>query len=247
MQPLRLTLNAFGPYKEKETIDFDELQGNTLFVISGKTGAGKTTLFDGIAFALYGKASGSDREDQRMLRSDFADEDIHTSAELVFQIQDKTYRIFRQLGHVKKGNKSKTGDKCEFYEIREKGEFPCVDRQMVSEIDQKVEEIIGLTPDQFKQIVMLPQGEFRKLLTSGTENKEEILRRLFKTEHYKYMNELLKEKKAKLEQENQRILNRMEQLRAQIFFLWSLRMILIYMNWQAESMLMQIRLLRYWN
>ncbi|MEK4302145.1 SMC family ATPase [Oceanobacillus sp. FSL W8-0428] len=219
MQPLRLTLNAFGPYKEKETIDFDELQGNTLFVISGKTGAGKTTLFDGIAFALYGKASGSDREDQRMLRSDFADEDIHTSAELVFQIQDKTYRIFRQLGHVKKGNKSKTGDKCEFYEIREEGEFPCVDRQMVSEIDQKVEEIIGLTPDQFKQIVMLPQGEFRKLLTSGTENKEEILRRLFKTEHYKYMNELLKEKKAKLEQENQRILNRMEQLRAQIFSL----------------------------
>ncbi|GGP14338.1 AAA family ATPase [Oceanobacillus neutriphilus] len=219
MRPLQLTLNAFGPYKEKEIIDFEELRGNTLFVISGKTGAGKTTLFDGIAFALYGKASGSDREDQRMLRSDFADEDIHTSAELVFQIQDKTYRIFRQLGHVKNGNKSKTGDKCEFYEVREEGESPCVDRQMVSEIDQRIEEIIGLTPDQFKQIVMLPQGEFRKLLTSGTENKEEILRRLFKTEHYKYMNELLKEKKAKLEQENQRILNRMEQLRAQIFSL----------------------------
>lgn len=219
MQPLRLTLNAFGPYKEKETIDFAELKGNTLFVISGKTGAGKTTLFDGIAFALYGKASGSDRDDQRMLRSDFADEDVHTSANLIFQIQNKTYRIFRQLGHVKKGNKSKTGDKCEFYEIREEGEFPCVDRQIVSEIDQKIEDIIGLTPDQFKQIVMLPQGEFRKLLTSGTENKEEILRRLFKTEHYKYMNELLREKKSKLETENQRILNRMEQLRTQIFSL----------------------------
>lgn len=219
MQPLRLTLNAFGPYKEKEIIGFAELQGNTLFVISGKTGAGKTTLFDGIAFALYGKASGSDREDQRMLRSDFANEDIHTSAELVFQIQNKTYRIYRQLGHVKKGNKSKTGDKCEFYEVREEGEVPCVDRQIVSEIDQRMEEIIGLTSDQFKQIVMLPQGEFRKLLTSGTENKEEILRRLFKTEHYKYMNELFKEKKAKLEAENQRILNRMEQLRAQIFSL----------------------------
>ncbi|MFD1066778.1 AAA family ATPase [Oceanobacillus locisalsi] len=219
MQPLRLTLNAFGPYKEKETIDFSELQGNTLFVISGKTGAGKTTLFDGIAFALYGRASGSDREDQRMLRSDFADEDIHTSAELIFQIQDKTYRIFRQLGHVKKGNKSKTGDKCEFYEVRADGEVPCVDRQMVSEIDQKVEAIIGLTPDQFKQIVMLPQGEFRKLLTSDTENKEEILRRLFKTEHYKYMNELLRQRKAAIETENQRIVNRMEQLRTQVFSL----------------------------
>ncbi|WP_080875019.1 AAA family ATPase [Oceanobacillus timonensis] len=219
MQPLRLTLNAFGPYKEKETIDFSELQGNTLFVISGKTGAGKTTLFDGIAFALYGRASGSDREDQRMLRSDFADEEIHTSAELIFQIQDKTYRIFRQLGHIKKGNKSKTGDKCEFYEVRADGEVPCVDRQMVSEIDQKVEDIIGLTPDQFKQIVMLPQGEFRKLLTSGTENKEEILRRLFKTEHYKYLNELLRQRKAAIETENQRILNRMEQLRTQVFAL----------------------------
>ncbi|GIO24466.1 AAA family ATPase [Oceanobacillus sp. J11TS1] len=219
MQPLQLTLNAFGPYKEKEVIDFSELQGNTLFVISGKTGAGKTTLFDGIAFALFGKASGSDRDDQRMLRSDFADEDVHTSAELVFQIQDKTYRIFRQLGHVKKGNKSKTGDKCEFYEVREEGEVPCVDRQIVSEIDQRIEEIIGLTPDQFKQIVMLPQGEFRKLLTSGTENKEEILRRLFKTEHYKYMNDVLREKKSKLEAENQRIINRMEQLRTQIFSL----------------------------
>ncbi|WP_193064352.1 AAA family ATPase [Oceanobacillus oncorhynchi] len=219
MQPLQLTLHAFGPYKEKEVIDFSKLQGNTLFVISGKTGAGKTTLFDGIAFALYGKASGSDREDQRMLRSDFADENVHTSAELIFQIQDKTYRIFRQLGHVKKGNKSKTGDKCEFYEVRPDGESPCVDRQMVSEIDQKIEDIIGLTPDQFKQIVMLPQGEFRKLLTSDTENKEEILRRLFRTAHYKYMNELLREKKAKLEKENQRILNRMEQLRTQIFSL----------------------------
>ncbi|WP_040979656.1 AAA family ATPase [Oceanobacillus jeddahense] len=217
MQPLQLTLHAFGPYKEKEVIDFSKLQGNTLFVISGKTGAGKTTLFDGIAFALFGKASGSDREDQRMLRSDFADENIHTSVELIFQIQDKTYRIFRQLGHVKKGNKSKTGDKCEFYEVCKDGEVPCVDRQIVSEIDQKIEEIIGLTPDQFKQIVMLPQGEFRKLLTSDTENKEEILRRLFKTEHYKWMNELLREKKVKLETENQRILSRMEQLRTQIF------------------------------
>lgn len=219
MRPLKLTLYAFGPYKDKEIIDFSRLEGNTLFTISGKTGAGKTTIFDGIAFALYGKASGSDREDQRMLRSDFAEEEVHTSAELIFQIKGKIYRIFRQLGHVKKGNKSKTGDKCELYELREGEEIPCVDRQMVSEIDRKIEAIIGLTPDQFKQIVMLPQGEFRKLLTSGTENKEEILRRLFKTEHYKYMNELLKQRKAKLETENQHMLSQMDQLRLQIFSL----------------------------
>src|SRR5699024_11337351 len=92
--------------------------------------------------------------------------------------------ILRQLGHQKKGNKSKTGEKYEFYEIVDGSEIPCVDRQMVSEINTKIEDIIGLTQDQFKQIVMLPQGEFRKLLTSETENKEAILRRRFKTERY---------------------------------------------------------------
>src|SRR5699024_2584317 len=106
----------------------------------------------------------------------------------------------RQLGHQKKGNKSKTGEKYEFYELIGDSEVPCVDRQMVSEINAKIEGIIGLTQDQFKQIVMLPQGEFRKLLTSETENKEAILRRLFKTERYQQMNGLLKERRDDIEQ-----------------------------------------------
>lgn len=202
MKPIKLSLTAFGPYKNKEVIDFTSLKPHQLFVISGATGAGKTTIFDGICFALYGAASGTDRENAMMLRSHFADDDVHTAVELIFELKDRTYRVFRQLGHVKKGNKTKTGDDYGFFEWLPDGtERPCVDRQIVTEINQEIEALIGLTQDQFKQIVMLPQGEFRKLLTSETENKEAILRRLFQTERYGQMNTILKEKKAMVQQQ----------------------------------------------
>ncbi|WP_062106796.1 AAA family ATPase [Bacillus niameyensis] len=200
MKPLKLKMSAFGPYKNTEVIDFQELEDHQLFVISGNTGAGKTTIFDGICFALYGSASGQDRENQVMLRSDFADDDTHTAVELEFELNGRYYRILRQLGHVKQGNKTKTGEKYEFFESLNEREIPCVDRQIVSEINQKVEQLIGLTQDQFKQIVMLPQGEFRKLLTSQTENKEEILRRLFKTDSYKHIGDRLRERKRRVEE-----------------------------------------------
>lgn len=195
MKPLKLTMTAFGPYKDQEVIDFTELKNNRLFVVSGKTGAGKTTIFDGICFALYGSASGEDRSDSKSLRSDFAEDDVHTAVELEFELRGHFYRIKRQLGHVKKGNKTATGEQYEFYEKIDDEEVPCVDRQIVSEINKKAEELLGLTKDQFIQIVMLPQGEFRKLLTSDTENKEEILRRIFKTERYTLITQRLKDKK----------------------------------------------------
>lgn len=195
MRPLKLTLTAFGPYKGTEVIDFTQLNNQQLFVISGKTGAGKTTIFDGISFALYGSASGTDRENMQMLRSGFASDDVHTAVELEFALKDRKFRILRQIGHVKKGNKTKTGEKYEFFEVKGGTEVPCVDRQIVSDINQKVESLLGLTQDQFKQIVMLPQGEFRKLLTSETENKEAILRKIFKTKSYQQIAERLKEKK----------------------------------------------------
>ena len=201
MKPIQLKMTAFGPYKFTETINFLDLKEHRLFVISGATGAGKTTIFDGISFALYGSGSGEDRKDTKMLRSDFALDNTHTSVELIFEIFNRKYRIFRQLPHVKKGNKSSTGERYEFFEIKETGEVPVVERQIVSEINKKVEDIIGLTQDQFSQIVMLPQGEFRKLLTSSTENKEAILRKIFKTEPYRMINERLKEKKVVAEAE----------------------------------------------
>ncbi|MFB3161832.1 AAA family ATPase [Neobacillus sp. 179-J 1A1 HS] len=204
MRPLKITITAFGPYRDREVIDFTELKDNRLFVVSGNTGAGKTTIFDAICFALYGSASGEDRSDSRMMRSDFASDDVHTSVELEFELHNKQYRIKRQLPHVKKGNKGATGEQYEFFEKKGDGEIPCVDRQIVSEINKKVEEIVGLTQDQFSQIVMLPQGEFRKLLTSQTENKEEILRKIFKTEPYKWISERLREQKKAAEDEYKR-------------------------------------------
>ncbi|MCU6710382.1 SMC family ATPase [Paenibacillus sp. J5C_2022] len=184
MRPLRLTMTAFGPYRDSETVDFTQLENHRLFVISGNTGAGKTSIFDAVCFALYGSASGEDRSDVRMLRSHFADEETHTSVELDFVIRDKRYRVFRQMKHRKSGNRSETGEKTELYEIVGDEAVPATDRFMATEVNARLQAVIGLTKEQFSQIVMLPQGEFRKLLTSDTDNKEDILRRIFRTELY---------------------------------------------------------------
>lgn len=200
MKPLKLTMTAFGPYKNQEVIDFSKLMGHRLFVVSGNTGAGKTSIFDAICFALYGDASGEDRNDIRMLRSHFADDHMYTSVDLIFELKGRMYRVFRQLAHVKLGNKRPTGDRYELYEVVHGEEVPLTDRAIVSQVDEKVREIIGLTKEQFSQIVMLPQGEFRKLLTSETENKEEILRRIFKTGLYKYVADQLNEKRKQMQQ-----------------------------------------------
>lgn len=191
MRPLLLTLTAFGPYREKEAIDFRELKEHRLFVISGNTGAGKTTIFDAICFALYGTASGEDRAETRLLRSHFADEELHTSVELLFAVKHKTYRVFRQMKHRKGNNKSETGEKIELFEVTAAGEVPAVERFVFRDVDARLEEIIGLTKDQFSQIVMLPQGEFRKLLTSSTDNKEDILRKIFRTEQFDHLEKLV--------------------------------------------------------
>ncbi|MCR8658933.1 AAA family ATPase [Paenibacillus endoradicis] len=184
MRPLELILTAFGPYREREVIDFRELQDHRLFVISGNTGAGKTTIFDAICFALYGSASGEDRAEARMLRSQFADESVHTAVELSFMVKEKKYRVLRQMKHRKGNNKSETGEKIELYEVTANGEVPAVDRFVIGDVNMKLADVIGLTKDQFSQIVMLPQGEFRKLLTSSTDNKEDILRKIFRTEKF---------------------------------------------------------------
>src|SRR5699024_4188893 len=106
MRPIKLTLIAFDPYKDKEEIDFTELGEHNLFIISGKTGSGKTTRCDGISFALYGSASGEDRDTVVMLRSQFADDNLHTAVEFILELKGRKYRVLRQLGHIKRGNKT---------------------------------------------------------------------------------------------------------------------------------------------
>ncbi|GKV64749.1 MULTISPECIES: AAA family ATPase [unclassified Sporosarcina] len=195
MKPITLTMTAFGPYKDKETVDFNDLKEHRLFVISGKTGAGKTTIFDGICFALYGQASGEDRTDTRALRSQFADDDVQTTVELTFDIHQRRYRVLRQIPYRKKGNKSETLGCCELFEESGTQSIPVTDRQIVTEVNEKIEELLGFTHAQFSQIMMLPQGEFRKFLTSDTANKEAIMRKIFKTEPYQKLADRLKVKK----------------------------------------------------
>lgn len=204
MKPIQLTMTAFGPYKGTETIDFRQLEEHRLFVVSGATGAGKTTIFDGICFALYGQASGEDRTEFRSMRSHFADDAVQTAVELIFEINNRTYRIMRQIPYTKIGNKTETTARCEFFELVDGGEVPFVDRQIVSEINRKVEELVGFTQAQFSQIVMLPQGEFRKFLTSDTENKETIMRKIFKTEEYR---ELVNRLKMRRDDAHQQLLD----------------------------------------
>lgn len=194
-------MTAFGPYREQEVIDFTELENNQIFVISGTTGSGKTTIFDGICYALYGSVSGEDRDNAGNVRSDFAEDKMHTAIELIFEMKGKRYRILRQLAHVKKGNKTATGEKNEFVEMTNTQEVPVLDSHKVRDMNNKLEEIIGLTKEQFKQIVMLPQGEFQKLLTSDSQNKGDILRKIFKTESFKKMAESMQKKKADAEKQ----------------------------------------------
>lgn len=201
MRPIKLVLTAFGPYREQEVIDFRQLGDHRLFVISGNTGAGKTTIFDAICFALYGSASGEDRAEARMLRSHFADEATHTAVELTFAVRDKQYRVFRQMKHRKGNNKSETGEKIELYELTGQGEVPAVDRFVIRDVDQRLTEIIGLSKEQFSQIVMLPQGEFRKLLTSSTDNKEEILRKIFRTERFERLEHIVGQQTKQLQEQ----------------------------------------------
>ncbi|MEG0438597.1 MAG: SMC family ATPase [Solibacillus sp.] len=189
MKPLKLSMSAFGPYKEKEVIDFTKLHEHGIFVVSGSTGAGKTTIFDAITFALYDAGSGEDREKSLFLRSDFAEQTMDTEVELIFEVRGRIYRIWRKFGH------DGASAKREFYDITDGKEVPAVEKFQVKLVQSKIEELIGLTQSQFNQIVMLPQGEFQKLLTSESKHKEEIFRKIFKTERFTKMVELLKDKK----------------------------------------------------
>ncbi|MDE3838677.1 ATP-dependent dsDNA exonuclease [Bacillus methanolicus] len=200
MRPLKLTMQAFGPYAGREMIDFTLLGNRTMFVISGKTGSGKTTIFDGISYAIYGKASGEDRNGPE-LRSQFAKDDVLTEVSLEFSLRQKTYHIIRSPQQEKRKERgdgyTTIGAKAELYVYNEKGEKHLI-ASNIREVDEKIKEIMQIDSNQFRQIVMIPQGEFRKLLTSDSKEKEVILQRLFHTEIYKRIEEKLKEEALEL-------------------------------------------------
>ncbi len=191
MKPGKLTISGFGPYGEKAEIDFSQFGGQGLFLITGDTGAGKTTIFDAIAFALYGEASGQVRE-AGMFRSKYAPENVPTFVELEFEYQGKPYRIKRNPDYQRpKGRGSGyTLQKADAVLEYPDGRQPVTKTR---EVTRAVEELIGLNYRQFTQIAMIAQGDFQKLLLAGTSERSEIFRQIFHTGLYQEVQCRLKE------------------------------------------------------
>ena len=207
MRPIKLTISAFGPYASKQVIDFEELKGRNIFVISGKTGAGKTTIFDAISYALYGEASGESRETDS-LRSHFADDNTETYVELEFELRGEKYTVNRVPKQKKKrvrgdGYTEKTADATL---ILPDGKVIT----KVKNVTDKIIEILGITREQFKQIVMLAQGEFKKLLLADSVEREGIFRKIFNTYDFEKIQAELKDKAANLSKNRTKSKHEME-------------------------------------
>ena len=191
MRPEKLTISAFGPYADRTEIDFSRLGDSGLYLITGDTGAGKTTIFDAITFALYGQASGQVR-DSAMFRSKYADTAMETFVELVFSYQGKKYQVFRSPEYMapKKRGTGLTLRKAEAQLI-----YPD-ERQPVTkarDVTRAIEELLGLDYEQFTQIAMIAQGDFQKLLLAGTVQRGEIFRQIFHTGIYQQVQLKLKD------------------------------------------------------
>ncbi|MFW8007015.1 AAA family ATPase [Vagococcus fluvialis] len=200
MQPIRLELENFGPYEATE-IDFSMYYAHTLFLISGKTGSGKTTIFDGMMYALYGKTSGGLREGKEM-RSNFADSENKTKVTFEFKQDNQTYVIEREPEQLVKKvsgegfREQKNSARLTVFDS-EKNEIDQIIK--ISEVDKYIANLVGLNREQFSQIVMLPQGEFRRFLNADSNSKEVVLRKLFNTYFYRDVAQLLKTKKKEEE------------------------------------------------
>lgn len=180
MKPLKLQMKAFGAYRE-ETIDFSDLENESLFLISGPTGAGKSTIFDAMTYALYGKPSGTHKTEYDLV-SDFAEEGEKARVGLTFEIRGKAYYVQRGLDvTVSEGSKSFKSTDMAFYPVGE--EEKTLSKK--NEIDSAVSTLIGLDYDQFKQTIMIPQGEFRELLTADSAKREAAFQEIFDTVFYK--------------------------------------------------------------
>lgn len=200
MQPIRLELENFGPYEATE-IDFSMYYAHTLFLISGKTGSGKTTIFDGMMYALYGKTSGGLREGKEM-RSNFADSGNKTKVTFEFKQDNQTYVIEREPEQLVKKvsgegfREQKNSARLTVFDS-EKNEIDQIIK--ISEVDKYIANLVGLNREQFSQIVMLPQGEFRRFLNADSNSKEVVLRKLFNTYFYRDIAQLLRTKKKEEE------------------------------------------------
>ncbi|MBR6633357.1 MAG: SMC family ATPase [Clostridia bacterium] len=195
MRPNKLIISAFGPYAGKAIIELDKLGQNGLYLITGDTGAGKTTIFDAITFALFGEASGQTRETS-MFRSKYAEPETPTQVELYFTCNNKDYCIKRnpEYERPKSRGEGVTSEKAN-------AELHYPDGRIITklkEVNNSVVEIIGVDRNQFAQIAMIAQGDFLKLLLASTDERKKIFQKLFKTQSYFLLREKLKTESGKL-------------------------------------------------
>lgn len=189
MRPIELSMTAFGPFAGTETVDFSLFGRGGLFLVTGDTGAGKTSIFDAISFALYGETSGSTRE-TRGLHSDFAPRSVECGVSLKFEHEEKIYTVRRSPGYMVP---KRDGNGERLHPAR--AEMECDDGRSwggVSEVNRAVAEIIGLSAEQYSQVVMIAQGEFQRILLAKSEERRALLSRLFGTGVYREIEKRLK-------------------------------------------------------
>ena len=179
MKPIRLELKEFGPYKH-EIVEWDKIINEPIFLITGKTGSGKSTLFDAFVYALYNKTTSG--KDIASLRTKTADDKTRTTVIFDFELKNKLYRVERTLAYTKKGNKNQTSGKVALIEIVDNNENVLATKEQ--DVKEKIEQIIGLDDKQFCQLIILPQGKFKDFLLSKSSEKKETLRSLFNTFFY---------------------------------------------------------------
>ncbi len=215
MRPIKLTLCAFGPFAKKTTIDFSELGKNSLYLICGDTGAGKTTIFDAITFALFGEPSNEFRSSNN-LRSDFADPNDDTYVDFAFEYRHELYRIMRSPRYTRaklRGEGVTTR--------MPQAELHRPDGNIITGtnlVDSAIKELLGITKNQYTQIAMIAQGEFRKLMNATTRERSEIFRSIFNTAPYEKFQLALRDKANTLKKENDNAFICIRQLAEQISF-----------------------------
>lgn len=195
MKPVTLTLSAFGPYRGEETLDFSAVGEEGVFLISGPTGAGKTTIFDAITFALFGRASGSARQSDNF-RCHSADPGRECFVELTFRLEGKLYRIRRRPVQRMAGKRG--AEKS----LQHKAELTLPDGRVIdslTEVSDRIRELLGITCEQFRKIVMLAQGEFKELLTAPSKEKADLFRKIFGTSLYQDFTLRLQQEKRDLD------------------------------------------------
>lgn len=200
MRPIKMELCGWGPYKEKQCIDFKKVSQRGLFLITGDTGAGKTTLFDALTYSLYGEMSGQVRE-KNSVRSDFADADTPTYVELIMEHQGREYHIFRRPEYLRRKKRKVASGQSDLVKEKEYALLTMPDNEKVEgsvSVTRKIQEILGMDIRQFRQISMIAQGEFAKLLTASPKEKLQIFRDIFGTAFFERFAGILRSRSQEL-------------------------------------------------